>query len=214
MPGILIRAAVLLLASGACVPLGAQDSRHGTRHPRMSLTPLRPGTAADSARALALVRDLRSAIASYQTISAAESAGYRARRDSATVPTGRLLHVGRRQGWRSMRQGFDAAAPRSLLYRRTADGSMRLAGAMLVAPRSATAEDLDAMVPLSVARWHRHIGLCFARGTAPGLRVTLRQARTAEDCEEAGGWYRAETRYMIHVMTDVGDDLTAVFPHE
>jgi hypothetical protein len=171
-------------------------------------------SATDSARALALVRDLRSTIAPYQTISAAESAGYRARRDSATVGAGRLLHLGRRLRWRDWRGGFDAAVPQSLLYRRTADGSMRLAGAMFVAPWSATVEDLDAMVPLSVARWHRHLGLCFVRGTAPGSRVALRQARTAADCKKAGGWYRAETRYMIHVMTDAGDDLTAVFPHE
>jgi hypothetical protein len=215
MPNIPIRATagyLLLLASGACAPLAAQDHHRGTQHPHMSLTPLRPGTAADSARALALVRDLRSAIAPYQTISAAAAAGYRARRDSATVPAGRLLHVGRRVRWRDLGRGFDAAAPQSLLYRRTADGSMRLAGAMFVAPWSATAEDLDAMVPLSVARWHRHIGLCLVRGAAPGPRLVLRHARSAGDCEQSGGWYRAETRYMIHVMTDAGDGLAGVFP--
>ena len=49
---------LLLLASGASAPLAAQEHRHGMQHPHVSLTPLRAGTAADTARALALVRDL------------------------------------------------------------------------------------------------------------------------------------------------------------
>jgi hypothetical protein len=203
---------LLLLASGATARLAAQEQRHDMPHPHMSLTPLRPGTAADSARALAMVRDLRSAIAPYRTLSAAAAAGYRARRDSVSVRGGKLLHVGRRMRSRDLQRGFDAAAPQSLLYRRMADGSMQLAGAMLVAPWSATAEDLDAIVPLSVARWHRHIGVCLVRGASQDARGPVRHVRTAEECEKAGGWYRAETRYMLHVMTDAGDDLEAAFP--
>ena len=203
---------LLLLASGASAPLAGQEHRHDMHHPHMSLTPPRPGTAADTARAYGLVRDLRSAIAPYQTLSAALEAGYRAHRDSVSVPGGKLLHVGRRPRLRDLQRGFDAAAPQSLLYRKTADGSMRLAGAMFVAPWSATAEDLHAIVPLSVARWHRHIGVCLVRGAYKDARLSLRHTRTAEECEAAGGWYRAETRYMLHVMTEAGDDLEAVFP--
>lgn len=214
MPATLCRAAIpwLLLLAGPCgVPLAAQMDGAEMAHGHMSFTPLRAGTAADTARALDMVHRLRAAIAPYQTISDARAAGYRAWRDTTTVRRGALLHLGRRMRWRD-RRSFDPGAPQSLLYRRTADGSMRLAGAMFVAPRSATDEDLDAMVPLSVARWHRHVGVCLVRSPVQGPRVVLRHVGSAEACDEAGGWYRARTRYMVHVMIDGGEDLDAVFP--
>jgi hypothetical protein len=214
MPAILVRAAatagVLVLVSGFGAPLSAQDHRQAMAHPHRSLTPLHPGTAADTAQALAVVHQLRSAISPYQTLSAAAAAGYHPRRDSATVRPGKLLHVGRRVRGLDRRSHFDAAAPKSLLFRRTADGSMRLAGAMFVAPPGATAEDLDAMIPLSVAQWHQHLDVCVAR--ANGRRLVLRSVRTAEACEAAGGRFRAESRYMIHVITDAGDDVAKAFP--
>jgi hypothetical protein len=202
-------AGLLLLVSGSGATVAAQEHHDGMAHRHMSLTALAPGTADDTARALDLVRRLRLAIEPYQTLEAAADAGYFARRDSATVRGERLLHVGKRlrdRAWRT----FDPAVPQSLLYRRADDGSMRLAGAMFVAPRGATSEELDAMVPLSVAHWHRHVDVCVATGQ--GQRRVLRRVTTAEQCEAAGGRFRAETRYMIHVMIDAGDDLAGAFP--
>ena len=87
---------------------------------------------------------------------------------------------------------------------------MRLAGVMLVAPPSATGEDLDAVIPRSVAPWHRHVNVC---GTfEDGMIRRLPRITTAEACVAAGGRFRAETRYMIHVMTASGDELAAIFP--
>jgi hypothetical protein len=176
----------------------------------MRLTGSVPGTAADTARALDVVRRLRSAIAPYQTLQAAAAAGYHARRDSTAVRTGRLLHAGRRRRAAEPDGGLSVDPPQSLLYRRVPDGSMRLAGAMLVAPPDATAEDLDAMIPLSVARWHRHVNVCAVREGRE--RRVLRRVSSAEECTAAGGRFRAKSRYMIHVMTDAGDDLAQAFP--
>ena len=90
------------------------------------------------------------------------------------------------------------------------DGQMLLAGAMFVAPLSATEEDLDAMIPLGVAHWHRHVNVCVSTDRRSARRFP--KASTPEACEAAGGRFRAESRYMIHVMTDAGNDLSRIFP--
>ena len=82
--------------------------------------------------------------------------------------------------------------------------------AMFVAPEGATEEDLDARIPLSVARWHQHLDVC--RGPEGEMKRRYRQATTASACEAAGGRFRSESRYMVHVMVDSGDDLAAAFP--
>jgi hypothetical protein len=179
-------------------------------HPHMSFTSLRPGSAADTARALAVVDALRTAVQPYQTLEDARAAGYRWLRDPATVKAGQLLHVGRPMALRAGAKPFDPREPQSLLYRREADGTMRLAGAMYVAPRTATTDDLDAMIPMSVAHWHRHINLCIPADRSSLRR--LRKASTPEACAAAGGRFREETRYMVHVMTDTGNDLARAFP--
>ena len=53
------------------------------------------------------------------------------------------------------------AAPSSLIYRRNARGELELLGAMYMAGPRATPEELDARVPISVARWHKHVNYCF-----------------------------------------------------
>ena len=210
MHGTLRRAALaagfLLLLPGSV--LRAQEHQHHKIHQHMSLTELRPGSPDDTTRALAVVRQLRSAIEPYQTLEAAAAAGYHPRRDSTMLPEGKLLHAGKRQGRRAAGT-LDPSAPQALLYRRLEDGSLRLAGAMFVAPPQSTVADLDALIPLSVAHWHQHRNVCVAPG--PERRV-LRRVTTADGCETAGGRFRAESRYMIHVMTDAGDDVAGAFP--
>ena len=123
-----------------------------------------------------------------------------------------LVHMGNPVLARSPDVPFDPAKPQALLYRRQADGRLSLAGAMFTAPASATREELDARVPLGVAQWHRHVNVC-----RPPMGVArtaeFRRAVTEEACDRAGGRFRAEgTRYMVHVMTDGGDEIAAIFP--
>ena len=56
---------------------------------------------------------------------------------------------------------LDVARPSSLLYKKAADGSFKLVGAMYTAPKDATWEELDARVPLGIARWHLHTNMCI-----------------------------------------------------
>ena len=80
---------------------------------------------------------------------------------------------------------------------------------MFVAPEGATEDALDARIPLSVARWHRHLDVAAGRR---GNEASLSPATTASACEAVGGRFRSESRYMVHVMVDSGDDLAAAFP--
>jgi hypothetical protein len=201
---------VLVPLGGAVTNLSAQTSGSPMAAMHMAFTPSRPGTAADTARALDVVGRLRAAIEPYQTLEAAEAAGYRSRKEPEMVKGARLLHVGKRMGHRSEAKSFDPASPQALLYRRDRDGQFHLAGAMYVAPPSATLEDLDSMIPLSVAHWHRHLNICIAGNRKSFRRIP--EATTAEACQEAGGRFRAESRYMVHVITEAGTDLAQVFP--
>lgn len=206
-------AAALLPVLSLCAVVasaGAQTDQPAVARAHTSFTTARTGTSADSARAIAVVQALRTAVSPYQTLHDAEAAGYRARRDPETVKTGKLLHVGRRPRQAGGQSGFDPGAPQALLYRREPDGSMRLAGAMFVAPLSATTDDLDAMIPLSVAHWHQHTNICIPADHKSLRR--LRRVTTQEACAAQGGRFRTESRYMIHVMTDAGDDLALAFP--
>lgn len=205
-----LAALVTLFPLGAlAAPLWAQTGAGSAMpHAHMSLTESRPGTAADTARAIAVVDGLRKAISPYQTIEAAERAGYRGKRDAETVKTGKLLHMGLRPARGA--KGFDPSSPQALLFRREPDGTMRLAGAMFVAPPSATTDDLDDMIPLSVAHWHRHVNVCVSANRENPRHFP--HATTAEACEAVSGRFRAESRYMVHVMTDVGGDVARAFP--
>jgi hypothetical protein len=205
---LLALAGALLIAPGAA--LRAQEmSSMGPGHHRMIFTSARPGTAADSARALGVVHVLRSAIARYPTLAAAESAGYRSRLPARLQQRRPMLHVAR-PGRRTTTGEFNPTAPQALLYRRDASGQFQLAGAMFIAPEQATEGELDASIPLSVARWHRHLDVC--RGPSDEMKARYRRATTAAACEAVGGRFRSASRYMVHVMVDAGDDLAAAFP--
>ena len=73
------------LVGAAAMPMAAQTAGPPMAFMHMAFTPARPGTAADTARALDVVEHLRAAIAPYQTLEAAEAAGYRSRKDPEVV---------------------------------------------------------------------------------------------------------------------------------
>lgn len=178
----------------------------------MQFTAARPGTSADTARALAMVRRLREAIAPYQDVKAAEAAGYRMRPDMEMRSRKALIHMGNPRLRGDPNAAFDPSRPQALLYRQPSNGELTLAGVMFTAPVSASLEELDARVPLSVAQWHKHVNVCMPQRGARKSRE-LRRADTPEACAKAGGRFRGESaRYMVHVMTDAGDDVALIFP--
>ena len=57
---------------------------------------------------------------------------------------------------------FDPRKRTALLYRRTPKQEYKLEGVMFTASPDATEEEPNERIPLSIARWHRHINYCEA----------------------------------------------------
>ena len=194
MRHLLIIQALLLLA----VPCAAQS--------HMQLTPMRAAAAGDSARAAAVVADLRVAIAKYRDVRVAVADGYRP--FLPNVPQ-RVYHFTNRA--RALRSAFtfDPARPAALLYERTPTG-LKLIGAMYTAPYGASAAELDARVPLSIAHWHVHTNICLPPRAMPALWRARAHGRplfgpagaidTRAECRAAGGRFVPHLfGWMLHV---------------
>jgi hypothetical protein len=135
---------------------------HGAT-PHLRLTPQwseRPG---DRQRAEAIVTALRNALDRYRDYHVAERNGYEIFHPE--IPQTIFHFTNYWQGF-SETFRFTPAQATSLLYKKTS-GGYELVGAMYTAPANASELDLDARVPLSVARWHAHINICLPpRGDA------------------------------------------------
>jgi len=158
----------------------------------------RPG---DRERSETIVAKLRAALERYRDYQVAERNGYEIFHPEIPQP---LYHF--TNYWQGFAETFrftpDQAT--SLLYRK-AGTRYELVGAMYTAPAQSTPFDLDARVPLSVARWHAHINICLPpRGEA----TTADWAKfgpdgsisTAETCTAARGRFFPQLfGWMVHV---------------
>lgn len=168
----------------------------------MFMTALRPANAPDQARAAQILVALRPAILKYQDYKVALADGYKI--FAPNVPQ-QIYHFTLRRNALRAQFTFDPARPTSLLYKKVGNG-YQLEGAMYTAPRRFTLDQLNQRVPLSVARWHKHVNFCLApRGIAPaqvdhtkfGFNGSI---STEEGCSAAGGrWIPEVFNWMVHV---------------
>ncbi len=181
--------------------MGKGDMKNMSLH--MAYTDLRPGNDADKARAAVLVTDLQHALAKYKDYHVAEADGFKPFHPEFKQP---VVHFTR--NWNGLKAAFtfDPNQPTSLLYQRTEDGGYKLIGAMYTDRKAATDDQLNNRVPLSVARWHRHINLCFPpRGadikTADWTKFGFNGSiATKEACDAAGGRFFPQVfGWMVHV---------------
>ena len=188
-----------------------------SRHVR--LTPLRTGTAADSARARQLVAEMRRALTKYHGVHVAESDGFRMTLRGVKLP---VYHF---TSWRRAIEAmvrFDPAQPTSLLYQQGPDGRFQLVGAMYTTRASASDDELDALVPLSVARWHEHVNLCVP---PPGADSRWQERHaghlvfgpqspiaTRAGCDSVSGRFQQRVHdWSVHVYAFAGDDPKAIW---
>jgi len=186
--------------------------------PHLDLTPVRKATRADSIRAAQVAAELRRGIAKYKEVSVAMADGYQMFAPHVTEqPVYHYINPKR-----TMREAarFVAAEPSSLIYRKRADGSLELYGAMYTAAVRATLDELDSRVPLSVARWHRHVNYCF-----PTERRRMSETRngmplfgpvgilsTRKECEAAGGEFTPQLfGWMLHANVFAGTDQKSIW---
>src|SRR5579863_2608443 len=170
----------------------------------MAYTDLRPANDADKLRAAAIVTDLQRALAKYKDYHVAEADGFKPFHPEFKQQ--KVVHF--TKNWNGLKAAFtfNPAAPTSLLYERTPEGGYKLIGAMYTDRKGATPDQLNERVPLSVARWHRHINFCIPpRGadmkTADWTRFGPNGSiATKEACDAAGGrFYPQVFGWMVHV---------------
>ncbi len=170
----------------------------------MQWTELAPPSAADQARASEMVATLRTALARYKDYRVAEADGYKPFHPEFKQSP--IVHFTKWSYALKAQFVFNPAEPTSLLYKRTADGGYELVGAMYTAPKRWSEDKLDRRVPLSIARWHKHVNLCFPKKGADPATVdwtkfgTNGSIATEQECDAAGGrFYPSLFGWMVHV---------------
>ena len=172
-------------------------------HMQMSRrAPAQPG---DLARGAEIITAARNVLRRYPDVASAERDGYRPFHQTGQL--GEEIHYTSIGYGYSESRHVDYAHPGSLLFRRTAQG-LKSVGVMYSAPGNATTATLNAIAPLSLASFHRHVDFCLARG---------REAETSQDprfgyegilhtqatCKKAGGyWLPLAFGWMTHVYPD------------
>jgi hypothetical protein len=185
----------------------------------MAYTSSRPLTVADSVRAARVVNELRQAIVKYRDVRVAEADGYKM--FAPQMKNQPQYHFTR--GWNAIRnqRSFDPARPTSLLYKKNSRGEFELIGAMYTASKGTSEEDLNARVPLSVARWHRHVNWCIPKRNPKERWYETKDGRpvfgplgvaTREECDTAGGRFIPQAfGWMLHATTFAGNDLNSIW---
>lgn len=167
----------------------------------MKMTAERQPTPEDLKRAAAIVTTLRGTLEKYKDYRVALKDGYRVFLPDISQPQYHFTNY-----WRGFEAAFrfDPAQPTSLLYKKTT-GGYELLGAMYTAPRRMSEAQLDARVPLGVARWHAHVNICLPpqdqRRSADWTRFGFAGSiATAEECLRAGGRFQPQIfGWMVHV---------------
>src|SRR5581483_1343869 len=159
----------------------------------------------DEERAQQILVAARHVLVRYADVNTALGDGYK-----PFHPTGRIgeeVHYTNYRYARREQQDTNYEQPGSILYKRTAN-DMQVVGVMYTAPQDATAEQLDAIVPLSIATWHRHVDFCGGPRSLPlneqfgphaqfGMRGSI---HTEEACTQAHGlWIPVVFGWMTHV---------------
>ncbi len=168
----------------------------------MGYSTLRPKSPGDQERADQLVKTLQTALAKYKDYRVAEAAGYKPFHPETKQA---VVHFTKWSYGLKAIFTFNPSEPTSLLYKPTPDGGYELVGAMYTAPRHASEDQLDKRVPLSIARWHKHLKLCVPKkGTDPSTvdwkKFGMGSITTKQECDAAGGvFYPQLFGWMVHV---------------
>jgi len=179
----------------------------------MCITPLRPMQPGDEERVKALIKQIRDAIDKYKDYKKALADGYVIGNPKVEQPQYHFtneayVHLADTQ--------FDPTKPSSLLYYHTPTQRYRLEGVMFTDSTSATEDELNQRIPLSIARWHEHTNFCAApanktyeyHGENPKFGM-FGSIHTAEACKAEGGtFFPVMFSWMIHVFpyeTDLKD---------
>ena len=171
----------------------------------MHMTELRSKAPGDQQKADAIVLAAKDAMVPYQDYHKAIADGFEIFLPNVPQPQ---YHFTNTLNALAARSHFDPAKPTSLLYKKTADGGYRLVGVMYTDRVDASLEEIDARIPLSIARSASarqiparapigHKAEYFGANAKHGL---LGSIDTKEACDAAGGtFYPHIFGWMVHV---------------
>ena len=159
----------------------------------------------DQERARRIVAAAGSVVAHYSDVNTALRDGYK-----PFHPTGKMgeeVHYTSYRYNRLEQRRVNYDHPGSVLYKRTPEG-MQAVGVMYTAPQDSKPEQLNAVAPLSIATWHRHVDFCGGPRSLPFEELFGPHAKfgpqgsihTEEACKEAQGlWIPVVFGWMTHV---------------
>jgi len=171
----------------------------------MTMTSLRPAQPGDEEKAKAVVAQVRAAIERYKDYKKALADGYVIANPKLDQPQ---FHFNNKANLEEAEHHFDPSKPSSLLYFNTPKQRYKLEGVMFTASATASEEELNARLPLSIVRWHEHANFC----AAPADRVKeylgdhpkfgmFGSIKTADACKAEGGtFYPHVFTWMVHVF--------------
>ena len=216
--GLTLGFAALMIARGRA---RAQEHAHlapatdASGSPHMEMTPPRAATKADSQRAAGVAALLRQELGKYKDTTAAVRDGYKM--FAPEMKEQKVYHF--TNNWNAVKEAFrfDPAKPTSLLYRKDTSGKFILTGAMYTAPKRFSLDKLDARVPLSIARWHKHVNWCLPKKSEKDRWLERRDGSpvfgpespiaTEGACKAAGGNFMDTVfGWMLHANVFAGDD--------
>lgn len=170
----------------------------------MYMTSLRPSQPGDQQKADVIAAAAKTALEPYKDYRKALADGYEIFFPDVPQPQ---YHFTKYEYGREAWSRFDPLKPTSLLYKKSPDGGYELVGAMYTDRVTATEEQLNERVPLSIARWHQHINFCKAPAGrkkeyfGPDAKFGLQGSiTTAKACEAEGGEFHPHLfGWMVHV---------------
>lgn len=184
-----VDAAERLIEIQAFYQQAAVESMHARdpSDPHLKWTAKRIATIEDKERAARVLQTIRQTVEAYRNYRVAVNKGYRPFLPGESLP---YYHFTKKLNRFKAPLEFDLTQPTALLYRK-ADRDFELIGAMYTMSKEAGERELDAVVPLSVARWHAHVNVCIPpKGVTDWARFGLKGVIKAEaECTKADGWF-------------------------
>jgi len=181
----------------------------------MYVTPLRPKEPGDEEKVKAVIEQVKATIVRYQDYHTALADGFVIANPDVVQPQ---AHFNNQANIQEAAHHFDPAKPSSLLYFKTKKQKYKLEGVMFTVPPTASEDELNARIPLSIVRWHEHVKFC----AAPANRVQeylgqhpkfgmFGSIDTPEGCKAEGGtFFPVIFTWMIHVFP-FEDDMKDIF---
>ena len=190
-------------AEGSASAMRSMEDHHVDMGPHMKMTSLRESKAGDQEKADRVLEVARSVAAKYEDYKNALADGYK-----IFLPNLPQKQYHFTNYWYGYEAGvrFNPEHPTSLLYEKHGE-AYKLVGVMYTASKSASEEDLNTRIPLSIAQWHAHVNLCLApQGNRPRTPTGHPQFGlggsivTRDACDAAGGRFLPQIfGWMVHV---------------